>query len=251
LNGKAMLSFQVLVPSGISDNIRAMKLPLPKQVHAAIRAKLLDGSMPPGSRLDYKLLAKELGVSTTPVREAVTQLASEGFFELVPRLGAVVRSLNQISAREFYEVREAVETFAALKAAERLSARHLEMLRKQLDIMERHYKEVRDRGGNNLDAPELHEFLDADLAFHKTIMLGARNPALARTVEESHIQSRIFFADRGIHDLIRLRLACEQHAAILEALEKRDGRGASEAMRHHIQTSLQFTLDHLEAAMEV
>lgn len=228
-----------------------MKQPLPRRVHGAIRAKLLDGSLPPGSRLDYKLLAKELGVSTTPVREAVTQLASEGFVELVPRLGAVVRSLNQNSAREFYEVREAVETFAALKAAERLSVRHLEMLRKQLEIMERHYAEVRGRGGDKLDPPALHEFLDADLAFHKTILLGARNPALARTVEESHIQSRIFFADRGIHDLMRLRLACEQHAAILEALEKRDGQAASEAMRHHIQTSLQFTLDHLEAAIEV
>ena len=228
-----------------------MKQPLPKQVHGAIRARLLDGALPPGSRLDYKLLAKELGVSTTPVREAVTQLASEGFVELVPRLGAVVRSLNQNSAREFYEVREAEETFAALKAAERLSPRHLEMLRKQLDIMESHYHEVRDRGGDKLESPALHEFLDADLAFHKTILLGARNPALARTVEESHIQSRIFFADRGIHDLVRLRLACEQHAAILAALEIRDGVAASEAMRHHIQTSLQFTLDHLEAAIEV
>lgn len=228
-----------------------MKQPLPKKVHGAIRAKLLDGGLPPGSRLDYKLLAKELGVSTTPVREAVTQLASEGFVELVPRLGAVVRSLNQNSAREFYEVREAVETFAALKAAERLSPRHLEMLRKQLDIMEGHYRELCDRGGDKLESPALHEFLDADLAFHKTILLGARNPALARTVEESHIQSRIFFADRGIHDLVRLRLACEQHAAILAALEQRDGRAASEAMRGHIQTSLQFTLDYLESAFDV
>jgi DNA-binding GntR family transcriptional regulator len=144
-----------------------------------------------------------------------------------------------------------VETFAALKAAERLSPRHLEMLRKQLDIMEGHYKEVRERGGDKLESSALHEFLDADLAFHKTILSGARNPALARTVEESHIQSRIFFADRGIHDLVRLRLACEQHAAILAALEIRDGVAASEAMRKHIQTSLQFTLDHLEAAIEV
>ncbi len=227
-----------------------MKQPLPRRVHAALRSKLLDGTLPPGSRLDYKQLAIELGVSTTPVREAVTQLASEGFVELVPRLGAVVRSLNQNSAREFHEVREAVETFAALKAAERHSPRHLELLRKHLDIMLRHYQDALGSGANNLDVPALHEFLDADLAFHKTILLGARNPALARTVEESHIQARIFFADRGIHDLVRLRLACEQHAAILAALEERDGPAASEAMRHHIRTSLQFTLDHLEAGME-
>lgn len=228
-----------------------MKQPLPRQVHSVLRAKLLDGSLPPGSRLDYKLLAKELGVSTTPVREAATQLASEGFVELVPRLGAVVRSLNQTSAREFYEVREAVETFAAMKAAERLSPRHLEMLKSHLDVMNRHFRELEKNGCCKLEVPALHEFLDADLVFHKTILLGARNSALARTVEESHIQSRLFFADRGIHDLVRVRIATKQHTDILAALEKRDGAGASEAMRLHIQTSLQFTLDHLETPLVV
>jgi DNA-binding GntR family transcriptional regulator len=228
-----------------------MKEPLPKKVHAALRARMFEGSLPPGTRLDYKQLAQELGVSTTPVREAVAQLASEGIVDLVPRLGAVVRSLNQITAREFYEVREAVESFAALKAAERLSPRHLELLRKHLGIMQQLYQGVIERGGSKLDPPLVHEFLDADLAFHRTILLGARNPALARTVEESHIQSRIFFADRGIHDTMRLSMACEQHATILDALERREGAEASDAMRNHIRTSLQFTLDHLESCIEV
>jgi DNA-binding GntR family transcriptional regulator len=228
-----------------------MKEPLPKKVHGALRARMFDGSLPPGTRLDYKQLAAELGVSTTPVREAVAQLASEGIVDLVPRLGAVVRSLNPISAREFYEVREAVESFAALKAAERLSPRHLELLHKHYAIMKRLYDDVLERGETKLEPPLLHEFLDADLAFHKTILLGARNPALARTVEESHIQSRIFFADRGTHDLMRLSMACTQHAAILDALERRDGPAACEAMRSHILTSLQFTLDHLDAAIEL
>jgi len=149
----------------------------------------------------------------------------------VPRLGAVVRPLNPPAAQEFYEVREAVETFAALKAAERLSPRHLELLRQHLATMRRLYQEVLDASAPALESPALHEFLDADLAFHRTILLGARNPALARTVEESHIQSRIFFADRGSHDVMRLSMACAQHAAILEALEQHNGPVASEAMR--------------------
>jgi DNA-binding GntR family transcriptional regulator len=227
-----------------------MKLPLPKRVHQALRNQLLDGTLPPGTRLDYKQLAAQLGVSTTPVREAVTQLASEGFVELVPRLGAVVRSLNRESAVDFYEVREAVETFAALKAAERLSPRHLELLRQQLATM-RDIKRANDeRGSNRLERPDLTEFLDADLAFHRLILQGARNRALARTVEESQIQARIFFADRGIHDSQRLTLACEQHGQILDALEQRDGTAASEAMRNHIRTSMLFTLDHLESVID-
>ncbi|RYD49959.1 MAG: GntR family transcriptional regulator [Verrucomicrobiaceae bacterium] len=227
-----------------------MKQPLPRQVYTALRNRLLDGTLTPGSRLDYKQLAVELEVSTTPVREAVTQLASEGYVELVPRLGAIVRSLNQTSAKEYYEVREAVETFATLKAAERLSARHLELLNRHFDTMQALSEKLDAEGGQFLDSADLFTFLDADISFHKAILLGARNSALARTVEESHIQSRIFYADRGVHDRKRISMACKQHREILDALEKRDGSAAAEAMRNHIQTSLSFTLEHLEAAVE-
>lgn len=232
-------------------SVRGVKQPLPRRVHATLRSRLLDGTLLPGTRLDYKQLAQELGVSTTPVREAVTQLASEGFVDLVPRLGAVVRSLNQNTAVELYEVREAIETYAALKAAERLSSRHLELLKQQLATMRRVFEDFRQSGQTGLEAADLDVFLDADLAFHKTVLLGARNPALARTVEESQAQSRIFFADRGIHEESRLSLACQQHGEILDALDRRDGVAASEAMRRHIRTSLQLTLDHLENSVTV
>jgi DNA-binding GntR family transcriptional regulator len=237
--------------TGKTPSLRGVKQPLPRRVHATLRSRLLDGTLVPGTRLDYKQLAQELGVSTTPVREAVTQLASEGFVDLVPRLGAVVRSLNHNTAAELFEVREAIETYAALKAAERLSSRHLELLKQQLATMNRVFKGFQDSGKLSLEDAALEEFLDADLAFHKTVLLGARNPALARTVEESQVQSRIFFADRGIHEEHRLSMACQQHAEILEALERRDGRAAAEAMRGHIRTSLQLTLEHMENSVTV
>lgn len=224
-----------------------MKEPLPKKVLAELRARMFQGSLPPGSRLDYSQLALELGVSTTPVREAVARLASEGIVELVPRFGAVVASLDPTKASEFYEVREAVESFAAMKAADRRSPRHLELLKRHLGIMQDLYQSVLDQKGESLTGPPLHDFLDADLAFHRTVLLAARNPALARTVDDCHIQSRILFADRGQHDLERLSMACQQHASILEALEQRDAEAASEAMRVHILTSLQFALDHMES----
>ena len=229
----------------------AVKQPLPRQVHATLRSRLLDGTLPPGTRLDYKQLALELGVSTTPIREAVTQLATEGFVDLVPRLGAVVRALNQSTAAELFEVREAVETFAAMKAAERASSRHLELLRQQHTTMSRVFDEFKESGREWLETADLDVFLDADLAFHRTILLAARNSALARVVEESQVQTRIFFADRGIHERSRLALACQQHGTVVEALERRDGPAASEAMRGHIRTSLQLTLDHLENSVTV
>lgn len=228
-----------------------MKVPLPESVHQSLSAKLLDGSLTPGSRIDYKKLALELGVSTTPVREAVTRLASEGLVELVPRLGAVVRSLNRSSATELYEVREAVETFAAMKAAERISPRLLEILKGHLGEMKRIHEKLASQKSARISALNLRKFLDTDLEFHRGILFGARNRSLARTVGESQLQARIFYADRGIHDVARLRQTCEQHEAILIALEKRSGPEASEAMRKHLKTSLDFTLDHLESKGEI
>ena len=234
----------------MEDNTRAVKQPLPRQIHLAIRSQLLDGTLRPGNRLDYKQIAKDMGVSTTPVREAVTQLASEGLVQLVPRLGAVVPSMTRAVAIELYEVREAVETFAALKAAERIHPRHLEQLKEQLETMERLCAKSSARTDRKLPPKELKQFLDADISFHQTILLGAKNPALARTVEESQVQCRIFFADRGVHTSERLSLACEQHQLILEALVRQDGKRASDAMRNHIRNSLDHAMEHLEGGLE-
>lgn len=227
-----------------------MKVPLPESVHQSLGAKLLDGSLSPGTRLDYKQLAIELGVSTTPVREAVTRLASEGLVELVPRLGAVVKSLTRSTAIEIYELREAVETFAAMKAAERISPRLIEVLQGHHEEMNGIWRKLEEKKSTRVTAPNLRKFLDADLEFHRTIIFAARNRSLSRTVEESHLQVRIFYADRGIHDSSRIQLACQQHESILDALVKRSGDEASEAMREHIQASLSFTLDHLESKGE-
>ncbi len=228
-----------------------MKVPLPESVHKSIVNKILDGSLAPGTRLDYKQVAADLGVSTTPVREAVTRLASEGLVELVPRLGAVIRTLNQSSATELYEVREAVETFAAMKAAERISPRLLEVLQENLmDMGQIHEKLALARKSHN-SPTNLRKFLDLDFGFHRTILFAARNQSLSRTVEESHLQSRIFFADRGIHDVHRIKLACNQHATILKALKQHDGQAASDAMREHIRASLAFTLGHMESQGEI
>lgn len=227
-----------------------MKQPLPRQIHLAIRSKLLDGTLRPGNRLDYKQIAKEMGVSTTPVREAVTQLASEGFVELVPRLGAVVRMMTRSMAIELYEVREAVESFAAMKAAERINARHLDQLGEQLETMQKLSDKASARADGRLAPRDLKQFLDADIFFHQTILLGSKNPALGRTVEESQLQCRIFFADRAVHTAPMLAVTCQQHQTILEALCKGDARRSSDAMRSHIRTSLDHAMEHLESGMK-
>ena len=65
---------------------------LPEKIYNHLRTKLLAGELPPGARLDYKKISTEMGVSTTPVREAMGKLASEGLVDLIPRAGAIVRA---------------------------------------------------------------------------------------------------------------------------------------------------------------
>src|SRR6478735_10793417 len=101
---------------------------LPEKIYNHLRTKLLAGELPPGARLDYKKISAEMGVSTTPVREAMGKLASEGLVELVPRAGAIVRKLGAQEAVQLYGVREAIETYAAAKAAEKISEARLQQL---------------------------------------------------------------------------------------------------------------------------
>jgi DNA-binding GntR family transcriptional regulator len=221
-----------------------VKEPLPKKIHETIHSRLVNGSIAPGSRLDYKSLARELGVSTTPVREAVAKLAREGFVDLIPRLGAVVRSLCRDTAQQLYEVREALECFAAAKAAERMSAHHLLALKKHhtvmIEVIARH------NGERHLPGEQVNRFTHSDQEFHQTIFSGTRNPSLAIALGDSRIQLRIFISFARANDCERLSLACEQHEQILDALEGRDSARASAAMSAHIRQSLQLTLAHLD-----
>jgi len=167
-----------------------------QRAYRHIRRKLLDGSVPPGSRLSYGTIGKEIGVSATPVREAVGQLASEGFVELVPQLGAIVRELTREEAIELYELREALEAFAARRAAERISDRLLGELDRNLAASAAIVAKVRNSGKESADRKIAHQFHSLDLAFHMTLIEASRNRRMLKVVGDSHILTRIFQADR-------------------------------------------------------
>lgn len=213
-----------------------------QRAYRHIRRKLLDGSVPPGSRLSYGTIGKEIGVSATPVREAVGQLASEGFVELVPQLGAVVRELTRGEAIELYELREALESFAARRAAERISDRLLDELDRNLLASAAIVGKVRLSGKESADRVIANRFHTLDLAFHMTIIEASRNRRMLKVVGDSHILTRIFQADRHSFRLDILETTQAEHEAIAEAIQNRDGTTAEEAMRRHIRNSLDLTL---------
>lgn len=206
-----------------------------------IRRRLLAGDFAPGTRLDFKKLAAELGVSTTPVREAIGQLSSEGLLQLVPRLGAVVPKLSREETIELYGVREAMECYAAAKAAQSISATRLAEIRSLLEKME---SLAAKRSGKKavLEGQPLRDFLGADLEFHMTIIEAAGNRRLTKLAADSHAHARIFAADRLTHDVDLLDEATRQHRAIYEALARHDGEEARRQVALHIERSLERTL---------
>lgn len=210
--------------------------------YTEIRQRLLEGEFAPGTRLDFKKLAAELGVSTTPVREAIGQLASEGLLQLVPRLGAVVPKLTREETIELYGVREAIETFAAAKAAEMVKAAELAELLGFVERMEALVAKFSTNRKPKLEGQPLHDFLAADLAFHMTIIEAAGNRRLTRLAANSHAHARIFAAERLAHDQGLLDEALAQHRAIYEALARHDAEGARRAAAQHIERSLERTL---------
>ncbi|MEM1444328.1 MAG: GntR family transcriptional regulator [Verrucomicrobiota bacterium] len=217
-----------------------------QKAYRHIRQKLLDGSVPPGSRLSYGTIGKEIGVSATPVREAVGQLASEGFVELVPQLGAIVRELTREEAVELYELREAMESYAAARAAERISDRQLgeltELLEKSSALVER----VRSSGKPVADKGIAKKFHALDLAFHMTVIEASRNRRMLKVVGDSHILTRIFQADRHEFHLAILDATQKEHEAIADAIQSRDSAKSHDAMQTHIRNSLDLTLSEAD-----
>ncbi len=217
-----------------------------QRAYRHIRKKLLDGSVAPGARLFYGTIGKEIGISATPVREAVGQLASEGFVELVPQLGAVVRELTRDEAIELYELREALESYAAARAAERIGDRQLSELKENLEQSRVLTEEVRNSGKTKAGKAIAKKFHALDLSFHMTIIEASRNRRMLKVVGDSHILTRIFQADRHSFSQEILDTTLSEHSTIESAVRKGDGSAAREAMQRHIRNSLELTLDETD-----
>lgn len=218
---------------------------LSEKTYQYLRRKLLAGELHPGTRLDYKKIAEELGISVTPVREAMGKLASEGLVELVPRAGAIIRKLGRQEAEELYGVREAIETYAAAKAAGKITPAGIDRLKALLERMHRIVTDAFASANGVLKGEPLAEFLEADLAFHMTVIEAAGNARLTKLAADGHILSRIFGTERFGHSRDLLEEAEQHHRAIFEALQQHDPAKAGHTTSVHISRSLELTLLHL------
>ena len=188
------------------------------------------GRLKPGDRLVETELAAQLGISRTPVREAVRRLESDGLVIHQPRLGATVRKLDYLEITELYEMRGVLEGTAARLAARSASQIELE----ELDAINREMRAATD----------VRQLYEANRQFHGVLLSAARNRFLVKSVEAVQ-KTLLILGSSTLEESLRAAGAIEEHEAILAALRNRDGDAAEASMRAHIEAAQKARLRQL------
>ena len=213
--------------------------PLSRSVSAAasevIREAIVDGRLAPGRRLKEEELARELGMSRTPVREALLVLQSEGLVESVPRRGATVRSYAVDDLDDMYQLRAVLEGYAARRAATRISAEDVAHLEKSCARFERL------RAGD-----DLRDLVRENLFFHNVVLEAARSDRLGplvRKVIEIPLVYKSFYWYSPEQKLI----SEHYHKQLTSALSVGDAERAEIIMTEHVLEARDFLLAQFAA----
>jgi DNA-binding GntR family transcriptional regulator len=198
--------------------------------------RIVHGHYRPGERIVEFKLAKELGVSQSPVREGLRELAAVGIVTIHPRRGARVRMPSAKELADVSVVRAEVDALAARLAAGRIPAA-------TLDVLEALIEEMLAR----LDAGDFSGVTEADVRFHHLIAEASENHALVRAFDQLAPFARTFITltlpDVDVREIVL------EHRPILAALRARDAEGAAEAARAHQLSVSELLRTHFPAAL--
>lgn len=197
-----------------------------ERVAGLLRERILDGTLPPGSRIVELEIARELGVSRSPVREAVLRLESEGLAAIVPYRGALVVPLQRERLAELMEFRLAIERFALDRLMERASGEAIAQLRGRAAAL-REAAAACDR----------RRAVDEDLAIHRAIVRLAGNALLERAYDELLAQIHLYIAVTSAR-YARIGELADEHDALIAAVERRDPHAARRLLDAHVAHGL-------------
>jgi len=211
-----------------------------------IQRKLLAGDWVAGDVLSEQAVAKELGISRTPVREAFRDFEQEGVLEQVPRFGTRVKALSRSDLVELYELREALEPYAVAQAAGRLSESDAETLQTLCRELKAVAEDLRKRRKDVPDAATMRRLMTVDLAFHQLLIRAAGNRRMMKIVADSRLLARIFATPRQEHNVSVIEEVYRYHTRILEAARTGKADEARKLMAAHIRASLNEALEHFD-----
>ena len=212
------------------------------EVYDILRASILDHRFRPGERLFVDQIAAHLGVSLTPVRHALQQLATEGLVEIRPRSGTYVASLTDADISETFEIRRALECLAAESAVSRIDDETLKQMRRLIWQLAEPVETEADRLRHEEDNSK----------FHHLIIEASGNRRLAAMYEDlkAHLQIVRVHSVSVSDSMGRLPDERREHEEILLALEARDGERAVRALTRHIERARTALMESLKKSNE-
>lgn len=197
------------------------------QVYFDLRGRILSGQIAQGERIVEASIAKSLGISRAPIREAVNRLTEAGLLESRTHYGTSVVQMGPEKIRELYAVRNAVEALAIRAVTERHTIEDIRALRGLIDKMSA-FAENNDLAG----------LVEAELEFHETLWRMAKNPYIEKVAGLlfDHLRLALTVDNAGYSNLMDV---AQEHEPLVQAIESRDPDKAASALAAHIMTSLE------------
>lgn len=213
-------------------------LPLRDVVFNTLRQAILTGELKPGERLMEIHLANKLGVSRTPIREAIRKLELEGLVIMIPRRGAEVAQITEKSMNDVLEVRRALDALCVELACDRITQQELEQLKTACDGFEAAVK-----------TGDIKKIAQADVALHDIIVRATGNQRLMQLV--NNLSEQMYrYRFEYIKDSSQHARLIEEHRIIYESIVKKDKETASMAAKTHIDNQEKAIIQQIRLERE-
>jgi len=207
---------------------------LGSQVFEQIKGMILRGEIHPGSRMIESEIALSMGISRTPVREAVHKLEAEGLLTPLPKGGYVVRGLTISDIEDSFDTRSMLESFAGYLAAIRHAENEIMPLELKIDEFQRY-----------LDRGDLGRLTTINTEFHEALYALSRSPRLIRMIHG--LRDEIYFLRKIILNSEEMaRLSSKDHRQIIEAIKQREAENVERQLKEHILRGKDFVLNEIK-----
>lgn len=217
----------------------ASKSSIRQRAYICIHRKIATGELKAGGVISDLDLARELGSSRTPIREAISQLLAEGILEKNQSGAVFVVQFSREDILDLCELREALETYALSKATRLGLMRPDDKVRltKMVDVLLTLKDELEKSGQPTLSPEQMQRFIAADFSFHALLMGLSQNARIHRVVNETRLLMRIFSMRTEGHTAEDLSRIHKQHKDLMEAIERRDAAAAEQIISLHLHES--------------
>ena len=194
-------------------------LSLREQVYEYLRNEMSTGSLTAGSTINLNKIAEQLGISKTPLRDALLQLEAEGFVTILPRRGVMVNKLTLTDVKDYYEILGALEASVVLDVFHRITPDHIDRMKK----LNRKQKTV-------LEKEDYGRYYRLNLDFHGVFLDLGGNQALMRLI--TPLKQRLYDFPRHRYNVDWEKSNCAEHDLFIEFIEAGDREGAARFMKY-------------------